>query len=569
MTQLLRLLISWSVRRLLLFILIAAAMVAFVKVKEAYDSLPLLANEVENLQHQQALLEADAARQAAQAEAALGEIGRLEEAALVRRLARVRSDIAAVDADRLSKSGFALQVVRGRGDAIARDLSAAFRLQLLRREEAVIGARLDMIRRGGRIEGLRQRIAALDAQIAEAGQRIATIERRFPVLSRVEKVPLIRRLEGPWRELRSARRDLEDLRSERAQAAAAHQAWQASLVRSRNAYEHRAAAMRALKAPGETLRQRIAERQEDLSEHWATRAWEAVTPVLGWALWVTILIIVAPIGIKAFWFFLIAPLAERLRPVTVRPEEGGLRWATHRLAGSSPRPGSAVSWQLALRPGEELLVRPEYLQSSVADATFASQMLLSRDIPFGSLASGLYGLTAIRAGAPTFATLSATKDIVDEVGVIEVPEGSAVVFRPRNLVGLVRRSGSPLRLERVWILGRLSAWLTLQLRHLVFHGPCALVVKGARGIALEGAKEGRRVAGAATMGWSAGLAHSVSRSETFLAYLTGKQSLFNDSFEGPRGKVIYEELPRGGAQAGLLGRGLEGLGDAMLKIVGL
>ena len=43
---------------------------------------------------------------------------------------------------------------------------------------------------------------------------------------------------------------------------------------------------------------------------------------------------------------------------------------------------------------------------------------------------------------------------------------------------------------------------------------------------------------------AAGLGYSVRRSETFFAYLTGKQSLFVDCFEGPEGCVVYEELPR-------------------------
>ena len=76
-------------------------------------------------------------------------------------------------------------------------------------------------------------------------------------------------------------------------------------------------------------------------------------------------------------------------------------------------------------------------------------------------------------------------------------------------------------------------------------------------------------AGAATMGWSAGLDYSATRSETFLAYLTGKQSLFHDRLDGSGGVVVYEEMPRARTKASLLGRGLEGLSDGLLKVVGL
>ena len=99
-------------------------------------------------------------------------------------------------------------------------------------------------------------------------------------------------------------------------------------------------------------------------------------------------------------------------------------------------------------------------------------------------------------------------------------------------------------------------------------GP-ALLWSRAREIAIEPAAGGRRVAGGATMGWDAGLDYSVTRSETFLAYLSGKQSLFHDRFDGTSGNVIYEEMPRARAKSSLFGRGLEGLGDGLLKIIGL
>jgi hypothetical protein len=230
--------------------------------------------------------------------------------------------------------------------------------------------------------------------------------------------------------------------------------------------------------------------------------------------------------------------------------------------------GSGVSRRVVLEPGVELLIKPEYLQSSMNQARIDSVAVLSRAIPLGSLATGMIGLTRIRVATPQAATLSATQDMFDEVGIINIPEGTGLVFKPSNLIGVLQPEDRPVRIRRLWRLGHASAWLTLQLRFLVFEGPCALVVKGARGVAIEPAQSGRRIAGAATMGWSPGLHYSVRRSETFLAYLTGKQSLFNDGFSGD-GKIVYEQMPRAGSKGGVLGRGLEGLGDGLLKVLGL
>ena len=49
----------------------------------------------------------------------------------------------------------------------------------------------------------------------------------------------------------------------------------------------------------------------------------------------------------------------------------------------------------------------------------------------------------------------------------------------------------------------------------------------------------------------------------------GRQELFNDSFESASGYYLYEQMPRAGERGGLWGRGIKGLGDALLKVVGL
>jgi len=567
MIHLLRLLTAWSVRRLLLFAVIVAALVALVKVKEAYDRVPALRGEIEALERQQDELGRATGGEIRRAAGALAEVERLELALLQQRLAEVRAGIAASGGARFSRTGFAMDVVSGDTGSIARELAASFRLQLLRREEGAIAARIEMIRRGNHLQSLAGRIRSLDSRIAALESEIAEIERRYPLAKPVAGVPLVRELRGPWQALRSRRDSLAAARAERERAVRAHQLSRAFLGRARDAYARNRAAILEAAPPNSALRQRIDERRRELSRHWASRGWEAVRPVLGWALWLTLLVILAPPTIKAFWFFVVAPAAGRLAPVRVcAGRRGAAEWAGARVADGGT--GSAVSRRILLAPGEELLVRPDHLQSTEGGALIDSQLLLSRAIPFGSLATGLVGLTRIRATDETSATVSATRDALDEVAVIEIADGSSLVFKPRSLVGLVQPVARPMRLERVWRLGSLSSWLTLQLRHLVFHGPCALVVKGARGVALEPADGGRRVSDAATLGWSAGLDWSVRRSETFLAYLTGKQSLFIDGFEGD-GKVVYEELPRAGRRAGLFGRGVEGLGDAMLKVVGL
>ncbi|MBK9571210.1 MAG: hypothetical protein IPO43_00185 [Rhodoferax sp.] len=136
--------------------------------------------------------------------------------------------------------------------------------------------------------------------------------------------------------------------------------------------------------------------------------------------------------------------------------------------------------------------------------------------------------------------ISATKDPFSEVGILSLPEGAALVMQPHSLVGVVQPTGSPVRITSHWRLTSLHAWLTLQLRYLAFHGPARLIVQGGRGVRIERADAGRSINQAATIGFTANLAYSTRRCETFSAYWLGRQELLNDSFKGAQGFFVYE-----------------------------
>lgn len=130
-----------------------------------------------------------------------------------------------------------------------------------------------------------------------------------------------------------------------------------------------------------------------------------------------------------------------------------------------------------------------------------------------------------------------------------------------------------------WRLTSLYAWLTLQLRYLALHGPARLIVQGCRGVRLEPATGGRAINQAATIAFSANLPYSIHRCETFAAYLLGQQELLNDCFgdasdfavndASDAGYFVYQEIPHADRKTGITGRGLEGITDSALKVLGV
>ena len=310
---------------------------------------------------------------------------------------------------------------------------------------------------------------------------------------------------------------------------------------------------------------RVAAIDAEIEKSFVARATAIVRQKLPLALAILAGIILLPTGIKLFLYFVVAPLASRRPPIRLLPSASG---SVRALPAEGSRV-SAVSLPVVLEEDQELLVQAAYLQSTALQARKSTKWLLNASIPVSSLLSGMYLLTRVGPSGREAAVISATKDPHGEVGIIELGEGAAFVCQPRCLAGAIQDPRRPIRITRHWRLGSLQAWLTLQLRFLVFHGPGRLVLKGGRGIRVESPGTGRLINQSATLGFSANLAYANTRCETFVAYWLGKEDLFNDLFAGESGVYAYEEVPDPNRSGGMAGRGLEGFFDAILKIFGV
>ena len=286
---------------------------------------------------------------------------------------------------------------------------------------------------------------------------------------------------------------------------------------------------------------------------------------LATALWVLAGLMVMPMLIKVFFYFIAAPIVERLPAMCIVPND--------RAPLFPEPPPSDVSVALDIGPNEQAFIHADFLQSSSRQSRKRTQCLLNRDYPFASLASGMTILTRIQPepGTTTRVVVSSQKDPLGEIGLIDIPENGAMVIQPRSLAGVVTRTGSTVRITSKWRHSSPHAWLTLQLRYLVFHGPCKLILKGCRGVRVESPAPGgdRLINQAATLGFSANLLYKNTRCETFVSYFRGQEDLFNDLFSGGPGVFVYEEMPALGRKTGITGRGLEGVVDAFLKAFGI
>lgn len=319
------------------------------------------------------------------------------------------------------------------------------------------------------------------------------------------------------------------------------------------------------------LRARLADARRAVAGDWASRVGTPLLQALPVAFGILLLCLLTKFAVRAIFYFWLAPFATRGAPIRLGGRDGKPRNAARGQAHAwvDAASSSAVSQKIVLDPNEELLALPRYLQSMPVGAQISTRWLLKQRW-WASLTSGMYLLTCVRTKRHhEEIVVSASDDGMSELAQVRLTAGAALVFHPRALVGLICERNAPLTIERHWRLASLHAWLTMQLRYFVIHGPVTLIVQGTRGVRVAPASGAHSVRQSATLGFSAGVAYSTVRSAPFLPYLRGQTDLFYDRFAGGEGIYIYDETPESGRRSGRLGRGVEGLVDAVLKVFGI
>lgn len=290
-----------------------------------------------------------------------------------------------------------------------------------------------------------------------------------------------------------------------------------------------------------------------------------------WIALTVLMILLGPTLWRLFLYFVWAPLAERAPPVVLDPPM--VDFGTGRSAVPAGR-GGGVSHTVTLAADDEVLVKERFLQSSDVGCRKRTRFVLDWRYPLTSAASGLIELVHLvpehlAGSGPVRVTFSTVDETTTELIEVELPDGVALVVRPRFVAGLIRTAGmGGGRWRARWRLRALHSWITLQFRYFEVRGPVRLLLWGARGVRFEDVGEGRarRTNSDSTIGFSPTLTYRSYRAETFWAYYRGMNPLFDDGFSG-QGVFLCQEVslaPGGGPR-----RFWAGIWDGLLKLFGL
>lgn len=488
------------------------------------------------------------------------------------RIAVLESEIEARESNRLAEWRKAVAVVTGEG--LKEDLENELQLQLGRAERDALQrlqGEMASIRRALADAKQREQFARREHRSKCAGYTAAKASRE----SYIENHPIRTRVRGTgaW----DQRQGIDDIVRRWSQdCVRAFEEYQVALSKSAEAARAPTAYLRHIESANDLTLKPLEDLVDAKKSAVATvdretrKILQSVRRVFFWAFSLVVLVTLAPVGIKAFWYYVFGPYAQRSPAIRLADRPGD---AAVRATSAAPETGSmekisAVSQEVMIDEREELLVHPEFLQRSANQGRKVTKWLLSWKYPLTSIAAGMAVLDRFRVPRPDSFVISSKTDPFAEVGIIQLAAGEKFVLQPRHLVGLVQLVERPIRIHRQWRFNW-QAVITLQFRYLIFEGPGRLIVQGCRGVRLEYAGGGRSIDQGATIGFSANLDYSPRRSETFSAYLLGTRALFNDTFAGGPGFYVYEEMPYAGKRSGITGRGLEGLTDGLLKVVGI
>lgn len=257
----------------------------------------------------------------------------------------------------------------------------------------------------------------------------------------------------------------------------------------------------------------------------AEQAWARSFSFLGL---IVFTIVFVPVLWKAFWFYVVAPIANKAPPIQV---DAG--------AKTEAVVSSATSVQeVYLTPGDKICTRSDWVNAYPSDGvTKNTRLLWSWRAPLVSYASGLRELTEWRIMGATTQKLKLCSGTEPNLKITKITLGtqSALVVRPSSIVAL---SGD-LELSTHWKLASIHSWITGRLRHIVISGCGTLYLCGYGDVKAETTKLRQRMSDQLLIAHEPCIRFRAVRTETFWPFLRNKAPLYDLQFED-EGIVIYQ-----------------------------
>ena len=250
---------------------------------------------------------------------------------------------------------------------------------------------------------------------------------------------------------------------------------------------------------------------------------------------VILLALAGPTAWKLFWYFGLAPLADRSRPIRLH------RGADPAGPALSTGPNEKAC-EIPLTPGTRLITRMEWVQQYPPTTSKRTRFLWKWKAPLISFVSGLVEMTEWST-----TNMDGTDHVVLASGIdpdrfimrIDMTAHPGISLRPGCVIAVT----DSVDVTTQWRLWSLHSWISGRLRHVIFRGTGAIFISGYGGVRPVAPGDNYRIEEALVLGFERQVAFGTARTETFWPYYRNKTSLFDYRFTGDRHVFTQHALP--------------------------
>jgi hypothetical protein len=252
-------------------------------------------------------------------------------------------------------------------------------------------------------------------------------------------------------------------------------------------------------------------------------------------LFVIILAIVGPTAWKIFWYYGLAPFANRSQPIRLNRDNRG------DISNIAIGPNMKAC-QIQLIPKTKLIARMEWVQQYPPTAKKRTRFLWKWKAPLISCVAGLIEMTewaTTKSDDSDYLIIASGLDPDKFITRIDISDHPGISLRPNCVVAIT----DSVDVATQWNINSLHSWISGRLRHILFRGTGSIFITGYGGIRPVIPNIDYRVEEALVLGFEQQVEFGTARTETFWPYYKNKTSLFDYRFTGNRNVIAQHALP--------------------------
>lgn len=239
-----------------------------------------------------------------------------------------------------------------------------------------------------------------------------------------------------------------------------------------------------------------------------------------------------PISVKAINFYLFAPLAKKVKPITINHDQS---IQTTDIQYGAPQ----KEIRLIIDKSQSLVVKPGWYNLNT-DGNTHTRLFWDWTNPFASYAMGLVKMTEFEPDKEQAREVKLASEEDPNHDIIPV----TLINHPGYIVKhghVIATSGNDLIMKKRWRFWDLKSWLFGNIRYVFFTGTGSVYIHGYGSVSTNDANNpDNRIKERHLIGYDTRTSFRMIRTETFINYWLSKKTLYDVQFLG-KGSFLQQQ----------------------------